>query len=78
MKNRIFDAVKNGKGKFVVVASTAVASTSAFAADPTANEAAINAAIASGQSMVSATTAGVIAVAAICFGVGLVVSWLRK
>ncbi len=77
MKNRIFDAVNNGKGKFVVVAATALASNSALA-DTSPNVAAINAAIASGTSMVSATTAGIISVAAICFGVGLVVGWLRK
>ncbi|ELB2763881.1 hypothetical protein QNE65_002696 [Vibrio alginolyticus] len=42
------------------------------------NAAAIQAAIDAGQGMVQLTTGGVITVAAICFGVGLVASMLIK
>ena len=67
----------NGKistGFLALVASgSAMASTT-----PTANEAAINAAVASGKSMVGLTSSGVIGVAALCFGLALVIRWLAK
>ncbi|KDN27176.1 protein Vpf81 [Vibrio fortis] len=61
-----------------LVAAVALTSGSAFAADPSAAETAINAAVASGKSMVGLTTSGVIGIAALGFGLGMVVSWLRK
>ena len=60
----------------VLLASVALTSGSAFADDTTNN--AITAAIDSGKAMVATTTAGVIAIAALGFGLGMVVSWLRK
>ena len=60
-----------------LVAAVSVTSSSAFA-DATSNDTAITAAIESGKSMVATTTAGVIAIAALGFGLGMVVSWLRK
>ncbi|EIZ1450382.1 hypothetical protein NB476_06680 [Vibrio sp. RM-44-3] len=42
------------------------------------NLAAIQTAIESGQSMVQLTTGGIISIAAICFGVGLVAAMLIK
>ena len=62
----------------VLMASVALTSGSAFANDPSAAESAINAAVASGKSMVSLTTSGVIGIAALGFGLGMVVMWLRK
>ena len=61
----------------VLLASVALTSGSAFA-DGTTNSSAITAAIDSGKAMVATTTAGVIAIAALGFGLGMVVSWLRK
>ncbi|WP_192890637.1 hypothetical protein [Vibrio bathopelagicus] len=60
----------------ILVASVAVTSGSAFAEG--ANETAITAAVDAGKSMVSLTTSGVIGIAALGFGLGMVVSWLRK
>ena len=60
-----------------LVAAVSVTSSSAFA-DATTNDTAITAAIDSGKAMVATTTAGVIAIAALGFGLGMVVSWLRK
>lgn len=73
MKNYLQRAVSMGK---VSTAALVVAlfSTSASADNLTA----INDAVTAGSGLVSATTAGVIAIAALCFGLGLVVSWLRK
>tara|TARA_Y100001960_G_scaffold301297_1_gene351223 strand:- start:725 stop:943 length:219 start_codon:yes stop_codon:yes gene_type:complete len=61
----------------VLWASVALTSGSAFA-EASANEAAITAAVNSGKSMVSLTTSGVIGIAALAFGLGMVVMWLRK
>ncbi|CAK2391324.1 Phage coat protein [Vibrio crassostreae] len=61
----------------ILLASVALTSSSAFA-DGNATNTAITAAIESGKSMVATTTAGVIAIAALGFGLGMVVSWLRK
>ncbi|HHP0481484.1 hypothetical protein [Vibrio campbellii] len=43
-----------------------------------ANIEAINGAVASGGQMVSLTTSGVIGIAAMGFGLGMVVAWLRR
>ncbi|EKO3792809.1 hypothetical protein HAR83_002223 [Vibrio metschnikovii] len=77
MLNKIKSTAQTLKSKTVkltLVAGTALASSSAFAN----NSEAIEAAVASGQSMVSLTTSGVIALAALGFGLGMVVSWLRR
>ncbi|MBJ2148931.1 hypothetical protein JC606_21580 [Vibrio sp. IB15] len=60
-----------------ILATVTALSSPAFADDSTAN-AAITAAVDSGKAMVATTTAGVIAIAALGFGLGMVVSWLRK
>ncbi|MEZ9106059.1 hypothetical protein AB4277_01660 [Vibrio splendidus] len=60
----------------ILVASVAVTSGSAFAEG--ANETAITSAVEAGKSMVGLTTSGVIGIAALGFGLGMVVSWLRK
>ncbi|HHC6807757.1 TPA: hypothetical protein ACN33R_000701 [Vibrio parahaemolyticus] len=62
------------KSKIAVGVSAVAASGSAFAD----NTAAITEAIAAGEGMIQLTTGGVISVAAICFGVGLVASMLIK
>ena len=61
----------------ILVASVALTSGSAFA-DGNANQDAITAAVTSGKGMVELTTSGVIGIAALGFGLGMVVSWLRK
>lgn len=61
----------------ILLASIALTSGSAFA-DASANETAITAAVNAGKSMVQLTTSGVIGIAALCFGLGMVVAWLRK
>ncbi len=64
--------------KSVAVLSSAVAAsfvtTSAFAVE----DAAIQAAIQAGQDNVSMVVAGVVAVAALAFGLGMIKSWLSK
>ncbi|WCP70333.1 hypothetical protein LYZ37_23180 (plasmid) [Vibrio tubiashii] len=47
-------------------------------ADASANEGAITAAITGGKKLVELTTTGVIGLAALGFGVGMVVSWLAR
>lgn len=47
-------------------------------AEGNANVEAINGAIDGGKQMVSLTTSGVIGIAALGFGLGMVVAWLRK
>ncbi len=54
------------------------ASGSAFANTEGGNNAAITAAVEAGKNMVSLTTSGVIGIAALGFGLGMVVAWLRK
>ena len=51
-------------------------SSSAMAADD--NTTAITSAITAGKALVQTTTSGVIALAALGFGVGMVVTWLAK
>ncbi|WP_146441625.1 hypothetical protein [Vibrio kanaloae] len=60
----------------ILVASVALTSGSAFAEG--ANETAITAAVEAGKGMVQLTTSGVIGIAALGFGLGMVVAWLRK
>lgn len=77
MLNKIKSTAQTLKGKttkLALVGVTALASSSAFAN----NSDAIEAAIASGQAAVSLTTSGVIALAALGFGLGMIVSWLRR
>lgn len=50
----------------------------AFATGENTNEAAITAAVNAGKGMVSLTTSGVIGIAALGFGLGMVVAWLRR
>ncbi|MBE3823975.1 hypothetical protein HJ179_11940 [Vibrio parahaemolyticus] len=66
--------LKSMKSKIAVGVSAVAASGSAFAD----NTAAITEAITAGEGMIQLTTGGVISVAAICFGVGLVASMLIK
>ncbi|WCP70106.1 hypothetical protein LYZ37_19070 [Vibrio tubiashii] len=47
-------------------------------ADATANETAITAAITGGKKLVEMTTTGIIGLAALGFGLGMVVSWLGR
>ncbi|MCG9690803.1 hypothetical protein L1D55_03245 [Vibrio sp. Isolate22] len=61
----------------ILLASIALTSGSAFA-DASANETAITSAVNAGKSMVQLTTSGVIGIAALGFGLGMVVAWLRK
>lgn len=61
----------------ILLASVALTSGSAFA-DASANETAITSAVNAGKSMVQLTTSGVIGIAALGFGLGMVVAWLRK
>ncbi|TKE96414.1 hypothetical protein [Vibrio kanaloae] len=61
----------------ILLASVALTSGSAFA-EGSANEAAITSAVEAGKGMVSLTTSGVIGIAALGFGLGMVVAWLRK
>ncbi|EHA1126512.1 hypothetical protein FG475_15435 [Vibrio navarrensis] len=60
--------------KVTIISSMLLASGSAFATV----EEKVTSAIASGESLVQLTTGGVITVAAICFGVGLVASLLTR
>ena len=65
--------------KKVILGSLAlVASSSAFATDGNAIATAINGAVASGQSNYSLVVIGVIGLAAIGFGVGMITSSMRK
>lgn len=63
--------------KYVQTGVLLTVSGSAFA-EGSANETAITAAVNAGKSMVSLTTSGVIGIAALGFGLGMVVAWLRK
>lgn len=61
-----------------VVASTVLASSSAFAADASPITTAINSAVTAANGNVTAVVLGVIGIAAIGFGVGMIVSYLRR
>lgn len=58
----------------ILVASVALTSSSAFAD----NTKEVTDAITAGKAMVQLTTSGVIGIAALGFGLGMVVAWLRK
>ena len=64
--------------KYTQASAAMLLSTSAFAEGTTSNIDAITGAISGGQQMVSLTTSGVIGIAALGFGLGMVVSWLRR
>ncbi|MDG2608974.1 hypothetical protein ACP6H1_24020 [Vibrio harveyi] len=67
-------SIRNIKTKIVVASGAVMASGSALAD----NTAAITEAVTNGEALVQLTTGGVISIAAICFGVGLVASMLIK
>ncbi|HHY0600194.1 TPA: hypothetical protein ACVU5L_002710 [Vibrio parahaemolyticus] len=69
-------SILNKKTKIALVVTAFAASGSAFAENPAVAK--INEAIANGEAMVQLTTGGLISVAAICFGVGLVAAMLIK
>ncbi|MEZ9289131.1 hypothetical protein [Vibrio lentus] len=72
--SRIIETVKNKSGVFVASAAALTASGSALAD----NTAAVTEAIAAGTALTTLTTGGILSVAAVCFGVGLVASMLIK
>ncbi|PVA00174.1 hypothetical protein DC364_01745 [Vibrio vulnificus] len=65
---------KNILNNKLLISAVALTSGSAFAD----NTAAITEAVTGGKAMVELTTSGVIGIAALGFGLGMVVSWLRK
>lgn len=74
MANKIKATVQN---RYFLGLSAALTSGVASAADDGMTSAITNA-ITAGQANVSMTIAGVVSVAALCFGAGLIVTWLRK
>lgn len=64
-------------GVIVVAGSTALSSSAAFAVDASLTDT-IKAALTSGQTNYALVTAGVITMAALGFGVAMIVGWLRK
>ena len=72
--SRIIETVKNKSGVFVASAAALTASGSALADNTTA----VTEAIAAGTALTTLTTGGILSVAAVCFGVGLVASMLIK
>ncbi len=70
----MFERIQNKARNLAIAAVATVSATPAFAD----NSAAIGSAISTATSDVSTVTAGVITVAALGFGLGMVVSWLRK
>ena len=75
--SRIIETVKTKSGVFVASAAALTASGSAFA-EASANTTAVTEAIAQGTALTTLTTGGILSLAAICFGVGLVASMLIK
>ncbi|MGL5665850.1 MAG: hypothetical protein ACRDD9_06950 [Shewanella sp.] len=75
MANKIKAAVQN---RYFLGLSAALTSGVASAVETSSMESAITNAITAGQANVSMTIAGVVSVAALCFGAGLIVAWLRK
>ncbi|MGL4433694.1 MAG: hypothetical protein ACRCUW_13950 [Plesiomonas shigelloides] len=74
MANKIKATVQN---RYFLGLSAAMTSGVASAAEGDMTSAITNA-ITAGQANVSMTIAGVVSVAALCFGAGLIVAWLRK
>ncbi|BBT66629.1 hypothetical protein WP8S18E04_20130 [Aeromonas caviae] len=64
-------------GVIVVAGSVALSSPAAFAVDESLTDT-IKAALSSGQTNYALVTAGVITMAALGFGVAMIVGWLRK
>ncbi|AXX59860.1 hypothetical protein [Vibrio vulnificus] len=71
---KFVNKAKNILNNKLLVAGVALTSGSAFAD----NTAAITEAVTAGKAMVELTTSGVIGIAALGFGLGMVVAWLRK
>ncbi|MCG7500063.1 hypothetical protein MHO82_24675 [Vibrio sp. Of7-15] len=76
---KLVSVLKNAKTKTAAVATAALASGSAMAADP-ANPVkdSLDAAIAAGQSNFTIVVVGAIGLAAIGFGMGMIISAMRK
>lgn len=74
----MFNKTRNILNNKLLAASVLVTASGSAFAEGSANEVAINAAVEAGKGMVSLTTSGVIGIAALGFGLGMVVSWLRK
>lgn len=74
----MFKNTRNILNNKLLAASVLVTASGSAFADASANETAITAAVDAGKSMVSLTTSGVIGIAALGFGLGMVVAWLRK
>lgn len=73
MKNLLITAQKNAKGVFVATGAV-MASSATYALDTTD----ITAAMASGNTAVTTTAAGLIALVAIVVGVGMVISLMKR
>ncbi|WP_438827334.1 hypothetical protein [Vibrio vulnificus] len=71
---KFVNKAKNILNNKLLISAVALTSGSAFAD----NTAAITEAVTGGKAMVELTTSGVIGIAALGFGLGMVVSWLRK
>lgn len=71
---KFVNKAKNILNNKLLVAGVALTSASAFADNTTA----ITEAVTAGKAMVELTTSGVIGIAALGFGLGMVVAWLRK
>ncbi|MCG9727436.1 hypothetical protein L1D52_24620 [Vibrio brasiliensis] len=72
---RIIQMVKNTASNAYVQAGVALTVSGSAMADNTTE---ITSAIDAGKALVSTTTSGVIALAALGFGLGMVVSWLSR
>ncbi|OLQ70014.1 hypothetical protein BIT28_10750 [Photobacterium proteolyticum] len=69
--------LKRKFGQVALVTTSAVMAAPSFAED-SATVTAIKSAVAAGQSSVQVTVAGVIGLAALGFGVGMIISYLRR
>lgn len=78
MKNAVVSLKKLVSNKYAQAGAALAVSVPALAEDTNPNLAAIQKGIDSGKEMVSLTTSGIIAMAAISFGVGMVIMWLAK
>ncbi|MDC5706410.1 hypothetical protein OPW02_17660 [Vibrio europaeus] len=75
---RTIQMVKNAATNTWVQAGVALTLSGSALADADPNGTAIKAAVDAGKSLVSLTTSGVIGIAALGFGVGMVVTWLSR
>lgn len=79
LKTAAQSALSSKKAKLTLVASGGVlVSSPSFANEAAAHTAAIQAAITQGTSMLQLTTGGILSLAAICFGVGIVSAMLMR